>query len=178
MLFKSQSVAKLVLAALVGIASTSGYFAKEWHGQRVAAQGKLVSSQRATADAKKANEELTRVLTPGEPQMVMQDAMTGLMLDVYNLRLKHGVTVGSVAPGKFSGTGGVAQLDALSDVVPGTDVNSTRLDIRGSYSDYLGLLAYIKELQQHAVSVVHLRVQEQSFELGLRVYAVNPTNPT
>lgn len=101
--------------------------------------------------------------------------MTGLMLDVYNLRLKHGVTIGTVAPGKFSGSGGIAPLEALGDVVPGTDVNSTRLDIRGTYSDYLGLLAYIEDLQAHAVSVVHLRVQEQTFELGLRVYAVNQT---
>ncbi|WP_146039481.1 hypothetical protein [Variovorax sp. WDL1] len=167
---KSQSTAKLLLVALVAIAATSGYYVKQWSQEAESAKSRLASVQRAAKEAERAHQELSSQLTPDTSSKSLQDAVTAVMLDVYNRRLPHAVTVASVAPGKFAASGSMSPLDTLTEVIPGTKVQSMRVNIRGTYSDYLGLLRYIKDMQAHPLSVVHLKVQDQAYELGLRVY--------
>ncbi|MNR71660.1 hypothetical protein D3C71_22910 [compost metagenome] len=96
--------------------------------------------------------------------------MSELVLDIYNQRLRYGITVSTATPTAVSTGSSAAALDSLSQDVPGTSVKSVRLNVRGSYSDYQGLLGYLNKLQESPVSIVHLKVENQNFELGLRAY--------
>ncbi len=113
--------------------------------------------------------ELGDKLKPDVKTVALADELSSVILDIFNKRLSTGVTVSTASPGKVGGAG-AATLDSLAEMVPGTNVQSVRVDVRGSYSDYKGFLAYIDALKAHQLSIVHLKVKDQSFELGLRVY--------
>ncbi len=91
------------------------------------------------------------------------------MLDVFNKRVEHGVLIATASPAKAGG-GGMSQLSSLAEDVPGSTLKSVKVNITGTYQTYPGLLAYLKGLQKQPVAIVHLKVQEQSFEAAIRVY--------
>lgn len=158
------------MGALLVIATTSAYFGNDWRVQHAAADSSLATAKKAAQAAEKANKELSSILVADAAPINIQDASTALMLDIYNRRLPNGVTIASITPGKFAASGSMSPLDALMEDVPGTKVKSLRINIRGTYSNYLNLLDYISDMQVHPVSIVRLKVQDQGFELGLRVY--------
>lgn len=155
---------------MVAIALINGYFAREWRAEVVGASSSLSKAKSSEREAQRALSELRDALKPDEQTLTLQAAMSAVVLDVFNQRVPNGVTVSSATPGKLSASGAVAGLDTLSENVPKTDIQSVRINIKGTYTTYRGFLAYVQALQAHQVSVVAIKVLDQGFELGIRVF--------
>lgn len=91
-------------------------------------------------------------------------------MQIYNMRVAHGISVTSATPSVAGGNDAVDMV-SLTQGVPNTNsVKSILINVRGTYSSYLGLLDYIKALQKNQLSVVFFELKEHSFELNLRIY--------
>ena len=121
-------------------------------------------------DAQQAQTSLENVLTEDKTPVVLDKAISEVMLAILNKRVEHGITVSYTTPAKLSTGGSISKLDALSEPVPGTKVQSVRINLNGNYQTYQGLLNFLKSLQGLPVSIVRLKVQDQSFELAIRIY--------
>ncbi len=64
----------------------------------------------------------------------------------------------------------MSQVSSLAEAVPNSTLHSVKVNITGTYETYPGLMAYLAELQKHPAALVRLKVQEQSFEVSLRIY--------
>lgn len=130
------------------------------------------SYTKAEASAKKHEKslaELTAELTPDALDIPLEKNVSNVMLDVLNSRLRHGITLDSSSPNK-QGVGGFNKVQDLSEKVPNSSLYSLRVNLRGSYKTYAGLMNYLKELQVHPAAIVRLKVQEKSFEASIRIY--------
>jgi hypothetical protein len=144
---------------------------RQWTAQGVTLTGAVNKMKGQKRDADKASAELTETLKPDAQHVVLDKALSEVMLDVLNNRVQYGVTVSYTTPAKLGGSGSaMSKLDALAEDVPGTNVRSVRVNVSGTYETYQGLLGYLASLQGLPVAVVRLRVQEQAFEVALRVY--------
>lgn len=96
------------------------------------------------------------------------------MLDIYNNRAMHGITLTSVAPAKIGATSnGMASTSTLADELPGVPaMKSVKVVIAGSYKTYPDLMEYLEGLKSLPVSLVSLKLQERNFEAGVRLYGV------
>lgn len=121
-------------------------------------------------EAQDAQLELAKSQRPDAARVSLDAAVSATMLEVFNQRVAHEVTIAYATPAKLSAGGSVSKLDSLSEDVPGTSIKSVRINVSGSYATYQGLLGYLKSLEALPVAIVRLKVQDQSFEVGLRVY--------
>lgn len=121
-------------------------------------------------DAQLAADDFAKSLTPDAERIALEKSISAVMLEVFNQRVEHGVSIAFATPAKLSSGGNVSKLDTLTEDVPGTTVKSVRVNVSGTYATYLGLLGYLKALQGLPVAIVRMKVHEQSFELSLRVY--------
>lgn len=148
---------------------TSAHFGKDWHSK---ARASSSSYTKTMAEAQKTRETLTALqqeLRPDDATMSLDATLSSVMLEVFNKRVEHGVLIATASPAKAGG-GGMSQLSNLAEDVPGSTLKSVKVNITGTYQTYPGLLAYLKGLQKQPVAIVHLKVQEQSFEAAIRVY--------
>jgi len=113
---------------------------------------------------------MAHVLASDNRTIAMDESFSELLLSVMHNRAENGVIITTVTPHKTMGTAGAAETSKLKENVPGTTAGSIRIDIRGTYSNYLGLQNYIHSLKALPVSVVYLKVDNKAFELALRVY--------
>lgn len=143
---------------------------RQWTAQSAVLTGAVNKMNAQKRDAEKASNELTETLKQDAQHVVLDKALSEVMLAVLNNRVKYGVTVSYTTPAKLSGGTAMSKLDALSEDVPGTNVRSVRINVSGTYETYQGLLGYLASLKDLPVAVVRLRVQEQAFEVALRVY--------
>lgn len=126
----------------------------------------------AKRDAQQAGETLIAL-----QEMLKQDVspqpleqVTGqALLNVYNLRTAHGINVNQVSPGKL-GASVDTPVTELAEDVPGSSLKSVKVNLTGTYTSYFGLLNYIKDLQTGPVALTRMKVQDNSFELSVRVY--------
>jgi hypothetical protein len=109
-------------------------------------------------------------LDPDADSPTLSSALSETLIEIMKDRTEYGVTVSSVLPQKSTGGAGSAPLSKLQDPVPSTKVNSVRVNVRGSYTDYEGFLHYIQAVRKLPVSVVYMKIDGQGFLLGLRVY--------
>lgn len=109
-------------------------------------------------------------LSPDQQNVALNEAFSELLIAVMQNRVENGIRVASVVPHKNPGNSGIAETSKLKELVPNTSVGSIRINVRGSYDNYDGLTNYVTSLRKLPVSVVYLKVEEQNFELGLRVY--------
>lgn len=126
-----------------------------------------------TKDASTARDNLQLLkerLQPDAKTLPLDQAVSATLLDVFNLRVANGISVTSIGPGKSGGGFDSRQINSLSDDVPGSSLKSVKVNVAGTYKSYPGLMQYLKTLQQGQVAVTRLMVQEQAFELSLRVY--------
>lgn len=164
--------AKTLTVACVLIALTSGYFGQKLHAQAAATTRQAVAAKSDAEKARVAYDELQQVLKPDASTLTLDKAVSKALLDVYNLRAGAGVSVASVAPGR-PGAAAVTDLATLSEKVPGTALDSLKVNIIGTYTTYEGLLAYVKQLQEGQVALTRLKVADRAFELSLRVYGTS-----
>jgi hypothetical protein len=158
----------LVLFLLIG--STSGYFGQKWSQDTRALRGTLAKTTQEAKDAQTSLVALTEILKPDEKTLSLDRAVTSVMLDVFNLRVPHGVTVSTAGPSKLGGTGTMVQLTTLAEEVPGTSLKSIKVNIAGSYKNYNGFVNYLEALQQGQVALTNLKIQDESFDISFRIY--------
>jgi hypothetical protein len=111
-------------------------------------------------------------LNGGEASLPIDEAFSRTLIGVRQESGAYGVTVGAITPHKKTGGSGLTNLTAMTEHVPGTKVNSTRLNVRGSYTDYEGFARYLSSLGKYPLSVVYLKVSDKNYELGLRIYGL------
>lgn len=146
----------------------------EWTAKANSLNSTLSTTQTSVERNKEALEVLTTTLKPDDQVLNLGSAVSAVMLEVFNRRVQHGVSIASAAPAKMGG-GSMNQLDSLAEDVPNSALKGVKVNLTGTYETYPGLVAYLTALQKLPVSVVRLKVQEQSFEASLRVYG--PLNP-
>jgi hypothetical protein len=123
-----------------------------------------------SAEVTKLNAELAETLTPDARAFPLNKTVSEVILHLMNNRVPHGVQISTAAPAKLASSGSFSRLDNLSEPIKGTTVKSVRINLSGTYSTYQGLLRYLDTLSEFPVAIVRLKVQEQSFELAVRVY--------
>lgn len=130
---------------------------------------KLEQDERALKTS--SGEALKVLVTAAEPQP-LDKVLSTLLVDIMRLRLANGVTVSAVTPGTNVPTAGASPVSAMSQPVDSSSVNSTRVNVRGNYANYEGLLRYVEQLRKLPVAVVYFKVEGRQFEIGLRAYGV------
>jgi len=146
----------------------------EWSAKAKSLNSSSTSTRASVEKNKEALTVLSSSLKPDDKVLNLSEAVSAVMLEVFNRRVEHGVSIASAAPAKMGG-GTMNQLSTLADDVPNSALKAVKVNITGTYDTYPGLVAYLTALQQLPVSVVRLKVQEQSFEASLRVYgSLNP----
>jgi hypothetical protein len=157
----------LVLCLL--IVSSSVYFGNQWRAEAQRLKGGFAKAEKEKVEVQAALKALTATLTPDAQTLTLEAAVPAVMLDVFNRRVEHGVSISSASPAK-SGGGSMAQLLGLAEDVPGSKLKSVKVNLAGSYKDYAGLLGYLKALQTGQAAVTRLKVQDKAFEISLRIY--------
>lgn len=161
--------AKAVLVVCLLIASTSAYLGSDFH-----AKARSASTQAMTAkkDAQQASETLValqEVLKQDTAPQPLERVSSQALLNIYNMRTAHGVNVNQLSPGKL-GASVDTPVTELAEDVPGSSLKSVKVNLTGTYTSYFGLLNYIKALQTGPVALTRLKVQDNSFEMSVRVY--------
>lgn len=155
------------------IALTSGYFGKDFH-----AKSKSTSAQAraASADASRTLENLDALqellaADTGTDKVELQAAVGNALLQAYNQRMPHGVSVNQLTPGVINGAP-VSEVTTLAEDVPGSSLKSVKVGLMGSYATYEGLMSYLKAVQSGPVALTFLKVSDSTFEATLRIYGV------
>lgn len=130
---------------------------------------KLAQDERSLKQS--SNELLTLLKQTSEP-LVLDKVVAGMLVNIMQLRLENGITVSAVNPGTNVATTGASPVSALAKKMESSDVQSARVNVRGTYDNYEGLLTYIEQVRKQSVAVVYLKIEGQQFELGLRAYGV------
>lgn len=152
------------------IASTSGYFGKKWSDDARALKGSVAKMTKEANDAKSSLQLLEEALKPDAKTLPLDHAVSATLLEIFNKRVAHGISVTSITPGKRAGGMDKGQLTGLAEDVPGTTLKSVKVNVDGTYRTYPGLMDYLANLQSGQVAVTRLKVQDQAFEMSLRVY--------
>jgi hypothetical protein len=172
MKLRSPSTAKLAILLSLAIATTSGLYASKTAKSVSVVKAdveKLVQDERSLqASSKRALQVLERTSAPPK----LNTVLSTLLVDVMRLRLENGITVAAVNPGTHVPTAGASPVSAMTQKMEASTVVSTRVNVRGNYANYEGLLRYVEQLRTLPVAVVYFKVEGRQFELGLRAYGV------
>ena len=167
-------VAKLLIALSVVIVSSSVYVGRKAHDANLSLTGKVVKATSAEGQAKRSLVELESVLTSEESKAEPLDkALPAATLWLTNSQVEYAITVVQANPAKTVGAGGVSPINDLAEVVPGTSLKSARINVKGTYQNYDGFVTFLRELTAvNPASIVFLKVQNNAFEVGIRIYGV------
>lgn len=145
------------------------HFGNEWSSKASGINSSLKSAKASTLKSTQTEEALRDTLVPEKEPVKLEQAFSSVLLDIYNLRTRHGVQIATATPAKL-GTGNMTVLTELIDSVPDSSLKSVRINLTGTYETYPGLMDYLKALSEHPTALVRLKVQERGFEASLRVY--------
>lgn len=161
---------KILTGACLAIGLISGHFAMEWSKSHASTKGLYDKTAQELSATKQSVQELEAVLKADKRSMTLETALSAVMLELYNTRTKHGITLSNATPAKQGGNT-TLQLESLSDAVPNTStVKSIKILLSGNYKEYPALVEYLSSMHELPVAVVSLKVQERSFEAAVRVY--------
>jgi hypothetical protein len=170
MKLSSKLLVKATILLSVVIAASSGLYAQRAQASLVAKKAvisKLEQEQRGLMSVKADTEALAA--SAGAPPTIEQSLADTLVV-VLKERLESGILISSVTPQTTSPGNDAVLISSLSEKVGTSDIKSARVNVRGVYTTYEGLQAYIRTIQKLPVAVVFLKVEAQNFELGLRAY--------
>ena len=172
MKLSSQSIAKLAILLSLVIATTSGLYANRTAKSLSVAKSDLSKLEQDERSVKQSSNEVLRLLKTPSEAPALDTVVSGLLVNVMRLRLENGITVSAVNPAVNVATTGSSPVSALAKKLESSDVQSARVNVRGTYDNYEGLLTYIEQVRKQSVAVVYLKIEGQQFELGLRAYGV------
>jgi hypothetical protein len=132
----------------------------------------LAKLQKDEASLKQSGGQLLPLLKQKSEPLALDTVVSNMLVSVMQARLESRITVSAVNPGTNIATNGASPISALANRLESSDVQSARVNVRGTYEDYEGLLSYIEKVRKQSVAVVYLKIEGQQFELGLRAYGV------
>lgn len=135
--------------------------------------GQLKASEKTLKDLENDSRTLEEHLTADGSHITLTGAMSDALLAVMDNRVRYGISVGTIAPHKPATGSVAADFAQLADNIPNSTVPSVRVDIRGTYRGLEGLNSYLAELRKQPVAIAYLKVEANTFELGIRVYGNN-----
>lgn len=141
-------------------------------GTTAAAKMSITKLEGEVRTLKKSQIAAQEVLQHQAPALKLDTSVTGLLVAVMHERLENGITVASVLPSKSVQASESASLEKFADTLDGTELKSARFNVRGNYASYEGLLSYVAKLRELPVAVVYMKVEANTFELGLRAYGI------
>lgn len=153
------------------IALTSVHFGKQWSEEAKQADVSVNKTSSEVSSATRVLSSVSSLLTKDDKYLTLDQAVSKVMLDVFNNRVEHGIVIAIAAPAKVAG-GGMSKMSSLAEDVPGSSLKSVKVNLSGTYQTYPGLMSYLAELQKNPLAVVHLKVHEQTFEASVRIYGV------
>lgn len=162
--------AKVLLLLFLASGTTSYFYGKKIHEGLPALKQSLASEEKKLNNLNRDARVLAGSLTPDEGPVNMNQAMTDTILALMRNRVAYGVHVASISPHKGMGTGTSNDISKMVEPVPNTKVQSVRLNLRGSYKSYEAFEAYLAEVRKLPTAIVHLKVDGNTFEMGVRVY--------
>lgn len=136
------------------------------------AKSNLSKLEQDERSLKQSSSEVLRLLTTPSEAPALDTVMSALLVNIMRLRLENGIIVSAVNPAVNVATTGSSPVSALAQKMESSAVQSARVNVRGTYDNYEGLLAYIEQVRKQSVAVVYLKIEGQQFELGLRAYGV------
>jgi hypothetical protein len=158
----------LVLLLSVAIAGTSAWYGHGLHKKVTAAKTKLSSVKTKEAQQKKESQELVALLTEQNEPDTLYAAVSYALLSLQAMQDTHRISLGSITAGKSSGRG--KTLADSSEKLGSANLNAIRLLVKGTYKEYEGLTGFIETVRTMPVTITHIKVDRNSFELGLRIY--------
>jgi hypothetical protein len=172
MKLSSQSIAKLVILLSLVIATTSGLYAHRTTKSISTAKANLAKLEQDEKSLRQSSGEMLKLLTKTSEPPSLNTVVASLLVTVMRQRLENGVSISTVNPATSIASNGTAPVKSLAKAFESSDVLSTRVNVRGTYDNYEGLLSYIEQVRKQSVAVVYLKIDGQQFELGLRAYGV------
>jgi hypothetical protein len=166
----SSSIAKLVILLSLIIGTTSVIYANKWKVAAGAVRSdvsKLTGNLRELSTSKAAVQNV--LVTPAEAP-TLDFSLSSLLVQIMKERLNSGISVSSVLTSKNVSASEAASFDKIADSLDGTPLKSARLNVRGTYQTYDGLMGYVAKMRELPVAVVFMKVEGNQFELGLRAY--------
>lgn len=162
---------KIILACSLLIGLASGYFGQQWAQTAVATKASLDKVKKEGNQAKASLAAIEGNLQGGSTAVSLDALIPELMLDIFNQRTSHGVSISVVTPMKTGGAQ-MPSVQALAEQVPGSSLKSVALKMSGTYKSYPEFLEYLKLLALKPVAISRLKLQEQNFEVTLRAFGV------
>lgn len=161
-----------MIVLFLAIAATSGFYGKKIYQSLPALRTEADKAKNDLKTAERTNKGVVSKLVPDQTQMSLTDALTSSLLTLMNNRTRYSVIVGNVAPHKSTGMTGAVDIDTLAEGVPGATLKSIRIDVRGTYANYLDFKDYLAELRKLPLSIAYLKLDRNTFEMGFRVYGI------
>lgn len=159
----------MIVLILAATALTSGYFAHAYWKDLSLAKSSLKREQDKLRAFKKDEALLTAALKPGGTLRSLDLAVSQALAVFHESRVAHQVSISSITPVKGTGAAKLAVAD-ISEPIKSTDVRLARLVVRGSYADYEHFLAYLTLVRSAGIAIGSLNVNQNNFELGVRIY--------
>lgn len=144
----------------------------QWQRQAAAVKASSAPIVKTLAQTQAALTAVQTGLTAGTPATALDSLVPEVLLDVFNQRTAHGINLTVAAPVQQGG-GLMTPMSALSEPVKGTSLQSVPIKLSGSYRTYPELLAYLAALQARPVAISYLKVQDNTFEVTIRVFGTN-----
>lgn len=163
----SRAKALLILCLLISAASFKLYFS--WSEQETAARESLKGLNASVAKLNRSEQLVRELAANSQSTLRVDEALAKSMLEVYNNRVNFGISLSLVAPGK-SGNNGMTDIGQLTEDVPGTQLKNVKVNLTGAYTSYPELIGYLDSIRKHQGAVVHLKIQENSFETSIRIF--------
>jgi hypothetical protein len=165
------STVKYLLLLSLGIALTSGYWYTRLSEDNSSLRDSVTTLENNKMKSQVTLDYLRQELTHDEVELPLDKSLASAMLDIYNMRTAHRVSIAQAKVANASGTSVAAEVVQFAEQVPGTQLKSVKVSLTGNYTDYDGFLTYIAELRaKHPVSLVFLKVDDLSFEMSIRVF--------
>lgn len=145
----------------------------DWQRQSQSLASQIKSAQQSEAQARREAESLSAALPGGESPLQLTDALLGVVNTLNQNQLTNRVQLNSLTPQITSSNTNVVLAD-LAQPLGNGELRSLSLQVKGTYREYQGLRAYLKQVQSNPVAISAIRIAGNTFELDLKVFGVLP----
>lgn len=122
------------------------------------------------AQSRQLLQSLQEELVPDIHEHRLDEVLAAVMVSAQNARVEKGISLASVTPDRAAGGSQMADIGQMAEVVPGSALKTVKVNMTGTYQTYKEFLEYLVDLKRHPLSIVRLKVEENSFELSIRIY--------
>ncbi len=115
-------------------------------------------------------EDVDRLLTQKSEPKTLESALTNMLVILMRERNEDGISLATVLPAQTGPGNATLPMSALAEPVGVSNLKSARINVRGGYQSYDGLKEYLHALRTLPIALVYLKVEGNTFEMGLRAY--------